>query len=167
MFEISRIMAFIIVILTILAITGFSWVKKYLRRESSSKFASLVTVAIGGIFALYIIALAILVIFSLTSKHYLFGLMLLIPLIIPFILSYFSTYEKAHIFINYQILTFVFSLFLTSLVFMHTNMDINVANQVANASNQPRKGILYYLKNDVTAKAKAWKFELRHNQVQP
>lgn len=167
MFEIGRIVALVTIILNILAIAGFSWIKKYLRRESTSKIASAVTVAIGGVFALYIIALSVLMIFAFTSKHYLFASMLIMPLVIPFIISYISTYEKAPMFINFQILTFVFSLILTSLIFVHTNADITTSNEIAKASNQARKGILFYLKNDVTAKAKSLKFELIHNQVLP
>lgn len=168
MFEISKTIALITIILNILAIAGFSWIKKYLRRESTSEFASLITVGMGAVFALYIITLTTLLIFSITSKHYIFALMLLIPLILPFILSYVSTYEKAHLFINLQILTLIFSLFLTSLIFMHTNADIIASNQIAKLTDQPRRNVLFYLKNDVTAKARSYnavfkKFGLRTN----
>ena len=166
MFEISRVVALITIILNVIAIVGFSWVKKYLRREVTSKFASAVTVGIGGVFALYIIALALLVVFSITSKHYLYASLLFMPLVIPFVISYLSTYEKANMFINFQILTFVLSLFMVSTIFTHINADITKSNELARASNQPRKGILFYLKNDVTAKAKNLKFELSHNQIQ-
>ena len=109
MFEISRIIALITIILNVLAVIGFTWIRKYLRRESTSEFASLITVGMGAVFALYIVTLMVLIIFSVSSKHYIFALMLLIPLVMPFILSYISTYEKAHLFINLQVLTLIFS----------------------------------------------------------
>jgi hypothetical protein len=59
-------------------------------------------------------------------------------------------------------------LILTSLIFIHTNADIATSNQVAKLTNQPRKNILFYLKNDVTAKARSYngmfkKFGIRTN----
>lgn len=154
MLEISRVATIVALIINFLAIIGFIFIKNYLRRESTSKFVSFFTVALGAIFALYILSLTVLFVFSIASGHYVFAFVLAAFIVFPFVLSYKSTYEKAGTFINLQILSFVFSLFLTFIILIHTNVDTNKSNQIAKATNHSRKGILFYLKNDVTAKAK-------------
>jgi len=104
-------------LINLILIAGFIFGKKIIRSQTTTDFNSKYGVALAIIFTLYLISLIILTVIAFIHSLYSFGIILSLFLIIPFIIGYISTFEKAEFFVNIQVFALCISFFtITSMI---------------------------------------------------
>jgi len=93
-----------IILLNMANITGFIVGKLNYKNETNTKFIADLSLNLAGFFILYTLCLIVLTSYLLCTGHIMLGLLILLLTSVPFILGKLSTYKKADLFINLQII---------------------------------------------------------------